>query len=131
MANLLKIKRVETTRAPRIPTIAPDAKTSDKLKKAFGYFEKISDISIEDIFESAKRLGIVSEDDTIVKGNELSVDAQLFASTLNEKALSKKAYETLDIEDFYACLNAKDSKMIVVYPTGGITTNMGIKWTTC
>lgn len=56
MANLLNIKRVVSTRAPRIPTIAPDAKTSDKLKKAFDYFRKISDITIEDIFESAKRL---------------------------------------------------------------------------
>ena len=37
MANLLNIKRVVSTRAPRIPTIAPDAKTSDKLKN-FGYY---------------------------------------------------------------------------------------------
>ena len=63
MANLLKIKRVETTRAPRIPTIAPDAKIADKLKTAFGYFEKISDISIDDIFESAfGKLRISGED---------------------------------------------------------------------
>lgn len=89
MANLLKIKRVETTRAPRIPTIAPDAKASDKLKKAFGYFRKISDISIEDIFESAKRLGIAKEDADFVKFNELSEVEQVFASAISEKALSK------------------------------------------
>lgn len=129
MANLLKIKRIETTRAPRIPTIAPDAKTSDKLKKAFGYFEKISDISIEDIFESAKRLGIAKEDAEFVKVNELSEGEQLFASAISEKALSKKAYSDLNMKEVYTCLNPKDNEMIVIL-NGGITTKMGVKWST-
>lgn len=128
MANLLKIKkRVVTTRAPRIPTIAPDAKTSDKLKKAFGYFEKISDISIEDIFESAKRLGIAKEDAEVVKFNDLSEGAQLFASHLSEKALGKKAYRNLNMKEVYTCLNPKDSEIVVLLDWG-ITTNMGMKW---
>lgn len=131
MANLLKIKRVETTRAPRIPTIAPDAMIADKLKKAFGYFEKISDISIDDIMESAKRLGIAKEDAEFVKVNELSEAEQLFASTLSEKALSKKAYETLNMEEVYACLNPPKNEIVVIYPKGGITTKMGTKWSTC
>lgn len=131
MANLLKIKRVETTRAPRIPTIEPDAMIADKLKKAFGYFEKISDISIDDIMESAKRLGIAKEDAEFVKVNELSEAEQLFASTLSEKALSKKAYETLNMEEVYACLNPPKNEIVVIYPKGGITTKMGTKWSTC
>ena len=131
MANLLKIKRrVVSTRAPRIPTIAPDAKASDKLKKAFGYFEKISDISIEDIFESAKRLGIAKEDAEVVKFNDLSEGAQLFASNLSEKALGKKAYRKLNMKEVYSCLNPKDSEIVVLL-NWGITTNMGMKWSTC
>lgn len=126
MANLLKIKRVETTRAPRIPTIAPDAKIADKLKTAFGYFEKISDISIDDIFESAKRLGIASEDSEVVKFNELSEGAQLFASALSEKVLSKKAYRNLNMKEVYTFLNPNSE--IVVILNGGITTKMGTKW---
>ena len=126
MANLLKIKRVETTRAPRIPTIAPDAKIADKLKTAFGYFEKISEISIDDIFESAKRLGIASEDSEVVKFNELSEDAQLFASALSEKVLSKKAYRNLNMKEVYTFINPNSE--IVVILNGGITTKMGTKW---
>lgn len=129
MANLLKIKRVVSTRAPRIPTIAPDAKASDKLKKAFGYFRKISDISIEDIFESAKRLGIAKEDADFVKFNELSEVEQVFASAISEKALSKKAYSDLNMKEVYTCLNPKDNEMIVIL-NGGITTKMGVKWST-
>lgn len=131
MANLLKIKRVETTRAPRIPTIAPDAGNTDKLRKSFGYFEKVSAISIDDIMDSVKRLGIASKDAKIVKFNELSEGAQLFASTLSEKALSKKAYETLNMEEVYACLNPPKNEIVVIYPKGGITTKMGTKWSTC
>lgn len=131
MANLLKIKRIETTRAPRIPTIAPDAGNADKLRKAFGYFEKVSAISIDDIMDSVKRLGIASKDAKIVKFNELSEGAQLFASTLSEKALSKKAYETLNMEEVYACLNPPKNEIVVIYPKGGITTKMGTKWSTC
>jgi len=131
MANLLKIKRVETTRAPRIPTIAPDAGNADKLRKAFGYFEKVSAISIDEIMESVKRLGIASKDAKIVKFNDLSEDAQLFASNLSEKALSKKAYETLNMEEVYACLNPPKNEIVVIYPKGGITTKMGTKWSTC
>ena len=131
MANLLKIKRIETTRAPRIPTIAPDAGNADKLRKAFGYFEKVSAISIDEIMESVKRLGIASKDAKIVKFNDLSEDAQLFASNLSEKALSKKAYETLNMEEVYACLNPPKNEIVVIYPKGGITTKMGTKWSTC
>lgn len=101
MANLLNIKRVVSTRAPRIPTIAPDAKTSDKLKKAFDYFRKISDITIEDIFESAKRLGIAKEDAEVVKFNELSEAEQLLACSISQKALSKKAYWDLNVFEVY------------------------------
>ena len=131
MANLLKIKRIETTRAPRIPTIAPDAGNADKLRKAFGYFEKVSAISIKEIMESVKRLGIASKDAKIVKFNDLSEDAQLFASNLSEKALSKKAYETLNMEEVYACLNPPKNEIVVIYSKGGITTKMGTKWSTC
>jgi hypothetical protein len=128
MANLLKIKkRVVSTRAPRIPTIAPDAKPSDKLKKAFGYFEKISDISIEDIFESAKRLGIAKEDAEFVKVNELSEAEQLFAFSISKYTLSKKAYMNLNMEEVYTCLNPKNNQMIVIL-NWGITTKMGLKW---
>lgn len=129
MANLLNIKRVVSTRTPRIPTIAPDAKTSDKLKKAFDYFRKISDITIEDIFESAKRLGIAKEDAEVVKFNELSEAEQLFACSISQKALSKKAYWDLNVFEVYTCLNPKNNQMIVIL-NGGITTKMGMKWST-
>lgn len=129
MANLLNIKRVVSTRTPRIPTIAPDAKTSDKLKKAFDYFRKISDITIEDIFESAKRLGIAKEDAEVVKFNELSEAEQLFACSISQKALSKKAYWDLNVFEVYTCLNPKNNQMIVIL-NGGIKTKMGMKWST-